>query len=283
MYSFLFWNLYGRAKDNDGSRASRLAESLGLLAAAHQLDVLIFAECGIDSVRIEEALNASGAGPYYRVPGRSKRIALYSRLPGRPWRDDFYDPLKDRLAIQELRIGHAPTVLLVGVHFYDRQTIATEAGRALVSTEMVADIRKTEAAVGHERTILVGDLNMNPYEAGVVGTQALHAVMSRELARSIGRIRHRASVGCFYNPMWGLFGDGSLSPPGSYFYPNATDPHNHFWNLYDQVLVRPDIMDALKDVRVLDTDGTSNLITKRGRPRKATFSDHLPILFRLTI
>ena len=43
-------------------------------------------------------------------------------------------------------------------------------------------IAKQEDLVGHKRTILLGDLNVNPFEVGMVGTGGLHAVMSRNVA-----------------------------------------------------------------------------------------------------
>jgi hypothetical protein len=42
-------------------------------------------------------------------------------------------------------------------------------------------------------------------------------------------------------------------------------------------------MDSLTELRILDGDGQASLLTERGRPRSATASDHLPILFRLDL
>jgi hypothetical protein len=53
--------------------------------------------------------------------------------------------------------------------------------------------------------------------------------------------------------------------------------------MFDQVLLRPSLMDSLAELRILDSDGQGPLVTERGRPRSSTASDHLPILFRLDL
>jgi endonuclease/exonuclease/phosphatase family metal-dependent hydrolase len=147
----------------------------------------------------------------------------------------------------------------------------------------VDDLRRTETSVNHERTVLVGDLNMHPYEDGVVGADALHALLTEELAVRVPRLTARAGTPCFYNPMWGLLGDRTTGPPGTHYWDNTDEPTNHFWCMYDQVLLRPGLMRRLVQVLVLEDDGLERLVSRDGRPRTATFSDHLPLLFELNI
>jgi hypothetical protein len=79
--------------------------------------------------------------------------------------------------------------------------------------------------------------------------------------------------------MWGCFGDRTPGPPGTHFHPT---PDGTYWHLFDQVLLRPSLMDALAEVRILDGDGQEPLVSKNGRP-SAAISDHLPIFFRLDL
>ena len=51
--------------------------------------------------------------------------------------------------------------------------------------------------------------------------------------------------------------------------------------MYDQVLLRPEIMDSLRHVEILSDDGIRPLVTPRGRPRRNEASDHLPLYFEL--
>lgn len=76
-------------------------------------------------------------------------------------------------------------------------------------------------------------------------------------------------------------GDRSPGPPGSYFRGHGGHVE-YFWHLFDQVLVRPELMDALTDVRILDACAGRALVRPSGRPDKRV-SDHLPLLFRLDL
>lgn len=80
--------------------------------------------------------------------------------------------------------------------------------------------------------------------------------------------------------MWGLFGDRTPGPAGTYYYDNST-PVTYFWNVFDQVLLRPDLMHRLDALDVLSNDGDGSLLTPHGRPDRARGSDHLPLFFRL--
>ena len=162
--------------------------------------------------------------------------------------------------------------------------LPTSEGRLSVAEDLAYSIRTLEDDKEHRRTIAVGDFNMNPFEPGLIAAKGFHGLMTKRLALTVNhRLSSRAAYPCFYNPMWQFFGDGSLGPAGTYFFGSTTDPTNHFWNIYDQVLVRPDLIDNLKGLQILDSDGQEKLITQEGRPRKQTFTDHLPIYFQLDL
>jgi hypothetical protein len=138
-------------------------------------------------------------------------------------------------------------------------------------------IARLEKQIGHSRTIVIGDFNMNPFEAGLVSSEGFHATMARSIAGRksrtvLGEVRH-----FFYNPMWSLLGDCSPGPPGTYFYPSSP-PLAFLWNTYDQVLLRPDLANFFEpgDVRVIDSAGSQSLLTSAGIPNRAV-SDHLPL------
>jgi hypothetical protein len=121
---------------------------------------------------------------------------------------------------------------------------------------------------------------MNPFDDGVVSGHGFHAVMTKAKALEGHRSVDGAPSPFFYNPMWGFFGDRTDGPPGSYYF-SSSEPVNHFWNIYDQVLVRPDLIERLGELRILVHDGLEPLVTKNGLPNKNSCSDHLPVMFRL--
>lgn len=83
--------------------------------------------------------------------------------------------------------------------------------------------------------------------------------------------------------MWGLFGDRTPGPPGSYYWKASAVLHNTCWSIPDQVLVRPGLIDRLRDVLVLSEDGTHPLTDDRGIPHGDHLSDRLPVMFRLDL
>lgn len=85
----------------------------------------------------------------------------------------------------------------------------------------------------------------------------------------------------FYNPSWRLFTNGSLTPSGTYWYGESSHAAQ-FWHVFDQVLIRPSLIDAFEESRfgIVSLAGKRSLLrTGTGRPAA---SDHLPIRFALS-
>ena len=74
-------------------------------------------------------------------------------------------------------------IILAVTHFQSKYNFDNES-QALECASLSDYIKLYEEEIGHKRTILVGDLNMNPFESGVVGAKGLHAVMAKSIARS---------------------------------------------------------------------------------------------------
>jgi len=259
-----------------------LRASIANLAIFRQIDVFCLAEYAFADADLLGTLNGAGTGNYYPVPSQNRRIRLFCRLPNAQWKDRFHNQLSDRMTAHTLRVGGSAGILLICVHGHDRKSVADEKDRADHAQDLAANIRLVEKDVGHQRTVACGDFNMNPYEQGMVGARCFHAFLSQNLTRTIHKLGRRAQYPCFYNPMWSCFGDRPSRPPGSYYRSDSLSATNHFWQVLDQVIVRPELMDQLPHLAILGDDGQQSLVAKTGRPRKATFSDHLPLFFELT-
>jgi hypothetical protein len=125
---------------------------------------------------------------------------------------------------------------------------------------------------------------MNPFEKGLVTANGLNAVSSRQVASRGSRKVLSRQYPFFFNPMWGHFGDRPGHPPGSYYYERA-EMVNYYWNVFDQVMVRPDIMDRCdgEGVKILTKAGDASLLRDDGIPNSKDFSDHLPLLFEIEL
>jgi len=279
--SFLFWNLRGGDSDT-------LQRCIGRLAQIGT-NVFIFAECQIPRETMVRVLNGgSTSGLHRAVPCINNRLHFYSNLPLISWFDRSLSDGDGRFIAQELTVEGIGNILIFAAHFRSATNL-NENARAIFVRGAARDIVKIERDAGHERSLLVGDLNLNPFDSGLTDTDALHAVMTKELAVSARTHSIRKEFSLFYNPMWAYFGDHRLAgtaeklsrPGGTYFYPNTGDPANTFWKVYDQLLLRPSIMNCLRNLEILTSVGADSLVTPSGRPRSDKISDHLPLFFEL--
>lgn len=70
-------------------------------------------------------------------------------------------------------------------------------------------------------------------------------------------------------------------PPGTYYY-KGNKEKNEFWNIFDQVIVRPRLRSNFvdKELKIITKTQTVSLVTQNQHPNKE-ISDHLPIVFQL--
>lgn len=269
MMTFLFWNV------NKNPVQRKLAE----LAEENEIDVIILAECDIKETDLLYELN-SRSDSQYSLPARRARIThIYTRFPTE-WLTPLADP--HRMSIQHLEnpIINAK-LLVVAVHLPSRRH-QTDNALSQLAPRWRSAIEEAEKKVGHTNTVVVGDLNMDPFHPGVVSSEGFHGTMDKRIANRKTRKVLEEDRHFFYNPMWSLLGDESDGPPGTYYYNASSEPENYFWHMYDQVLLRPNLIPffPVKELRILTHAGSDSLISNNGRPDAVNTSDHLPILFK---
>jgi hypothetical protein len=209
------------------------------------------------------------------------RFQIFTKFPSE-FLKPFHD--EDRMTIRRLDVPAKDEILLTAIHFPSKLALS-DADQAFESTRYAETIAVREREAGHARTVVIGDINMNPFEFGMVGARGFNAVMTRTLAEGRTRRVQGEDYPFFYNPMWGRFGDTTRGPGGSYYYDNSGRHDNHYWNVFDQVLLRPDLLPFFShnDLDILTHDGEHSLLDGRGRPNAETASDHLPLVFRLSL
>jgi len=105
--------------------------------------------------------------------------------------------------------------------------------------------------------------------------------MSKQVAQRKTRRVSGRDFDLFYNPMWSHFGDAGNRPSGTFYYEKA-EHVNYFWHIFDQVLLRPDLIGGFADdLKILTMAGNIPLVDRNGRPDRKNASDHLPILLGL--
>jgi hypothetical protein len=265
---FLFWNI------NRKPIAGVVAE----LAVIPKADVVILVECATARSSLLAALNA-GPGQGFRLStGISRGVTILTRFSR-----EFLRPVfeSDHVSIGRLALPARSEVLVAAVHLPSKLYWSGDS-QAFECVELARRITEAEDRAGHQRTALVGDMNMNPFEPGLVSTVGLNAVMSRRIAERATRTVQGRAYRLFYNPMWGHLGDTESDTAGSYFYDTA-EHLNYFWNVFDQVLLRPELAKRFDSdqLSIVKSVGARSLVRPDGRPDATLYSDHLPIVFGL--
>lgn len=170
---------------------------------------------------------------------------------------------------------------LTALHLVDKRSFTAESqneAASLVAEQLV----QVEARHQVDRHVVIGDFDMNPFETGMIKANGFHGTMSSEVAERRSRTVQLREYPYFYNPTWSLFGDLNKDVAGTYYYQHA-EHICYEWNVFDQVLVRPSMVDNFvkSSLEIVQNDGVTSLLTKRKTPDKATYSDHLPLFFAL--
>lgn len=170
--------------------------------------------------------------------------------------------------------------LLFGIHLPSKLR-RTNQDQYSVATKTRREIEKKEEELNIYSTIVIGDFNMNPFEDGMASSDGFHGVMNKEIALKYNRTVNEEKRNFFYNPMWHFMGNQDNDIMGTYYY-NNNGIINYYWNTFDQVLIRPNLIDEfqIENIKIIHTVNGKSLM-KNNIPFKKEYSDHLPILFKV--
>ncbi len=260
----LFWNLGGNAP----------LESIGRIVDSWSVDVAAFAETPFRDDVLGRKLTRCGLA---RFASLCERLVICVR----PEVALSEARSAERHSVVAVERPAGPEMLLAFAHLRSRLH-SSAYDRATWCRQLADHIREAEAAWQTDRTALLGDLNLDPFEDVVVAADGLHGVMTRERAGKQARTVDGREWPFFDNPMWSRMGDASPGPAGTYHYARGSY-ECRFWHTFDQVLLRPTLLQAFADddLAVLTDDGVQSLVTPRGYPRKGSVSDHLPLVLRI--
>jgi len=267
MTSILFWNINKKP----------LLEEIVYLCHDHEIDILVLAECELSDVSILQAININSNKEYIAPYNLVSNLSLFYR-----YSTQSIIPVKDdrRTAIRSISPANSDDFTLVALHIPSKLRMSDQ-DQGFHCVRVAQLIEEVEAKVEHDRTIVIGDFNMNPFETGIVSADGFHAVMDRNIASKVSRKVQGKECKYFYNPMWRLMGDDMNGSLGTYYYRGGYI--SYFWNTFDQVLLRPSLLKYFKseDVSIISEVGNKKLL-KNNQINKS-FSDHLPIMIKLSI
>jgi hypothetical protein len=268
MAIFGFWNIDSlRNLQTDERELPRLAADFAL---ERSLDVLFLIECGIT---YESLMAAFKMGPTYYPISCGERFKVLARFDPKFMQRLPLPVPNNRFDIWHIILPLQEEVLICVVHGLDKRN-NSPAKQELFLQQVVAGLSYLENKVGHDRSIVLGDFNANPFESPVAGALGMNAVISRSIAQSDPRRMLNKSYPYFYNPMWNLYGDEPRSSAPATYYYRGSDAHELYWHMLDQVLIRPSLLNRF-DFSALDivtaVRGTE-LTSATGTPDRTRFS-----------
>lgn len=260
---YLFWNTHKNEQINP---------VLCDLIVENGISVVVLAEYSADINDLIELLRSCGVSMQQIPTVGCDRIHMLGKVGLR------IEPQlqTDRSSVQVID----DNTILCGVHL-NSQIYSDNAERREIDIEqIVGDLLKLEGKLDTKNTIIVGDFNINPYDKTCVSARYFHGIPIFEDAMRETRTVAGREFHMFYNPMWNFLGD-FREPYGTYYHSSA-DTVNPYWNVYDQVIIRPALRKRFVDdnLRIITGTTTVSLLDKNKHP-DCTISDHLPITFEI--
>lgn len=261
---FLFWNTH-RNKDINSILCDLIIEN--------KISIAILAEYVADMQDLIMHLNINGVSMRKIMTTGCERIQMLGSI------GIYIEPKKqtDHSSIQFVD----KNIILCGVHLNSQIYSDNIERREIEIENIVHDILLIENELETKNTIVVGDFNINPYDKSCVSARCFHGIPIYEEAIRESRTIEKKEYHMFYNPMWNFLGD--FTEPFGTYYHSSSDTVNPYWNIYDQVIIRPTLRKRFVDENLKIIIKTSNfsLLDKKKHPDCA-ISDHLPITFEIT-
>lgn len=274
--NFLFWNLKGNSK-----KSNNLTNEIVDLVREHEIDILLLTELNqkyqrelIERLFMDLRMIA--------IPTNSK-INLFTKLPNNALKPIQRQIFQDARIISFKILYNGFEVNLIATHFLSRYPFKERGDIDTYAGFFKDVINEIENSTENEKTIIVGDFNMNPFDEGMINITRLHAVMDKNIALKMHRsyLNHYKKYKYLYNPMWSFFGDLSKGKvAGTYYFDNKRSSEQ-YWHIYDQVLMTPELIPYFDESFLDIIIGTSKKsFLKNNVINNNEFSDHLPIKFK---
>lgn len=267
--NFMFWNIH---KNEDAFPF--IAEAI----RQYEVDIFVLAEMP-DNINYRLQAQIPDGYDFQELSTDKAKVRFVHS--SRVFMSVIGDVPLGRGTMLSVRVDGADPFNLVGCHLFDPINNDPRDNYNF-ARDFSIFIRKNEVLLDNHKTIVIGDFNMNPFEDGMAAAYGFNAVMDKQIALRGCRTHKEVEYPFFFNPMWFFLGHPT--------HVNGTIYHNdgkgvvYYWNIYDQVLIRPQLIGDFNhdDLKIVTQIGDANLLTKNHIVNKEV-SDHLPLFLTLKI
>lgn len=265
----LFWNL--KKKD--------LSQVVFNLVEENCIDILALVD--MDSIYNDRLLHCLNKNDNLWVQSAIKpegNIAAYAK------KDISIIPFEENKHYSVYKIKTSSNLLLLTVLHFPSAMYQDEGRRSAFAQNINQQlVRLEEEAFDNNeyKSIVIGDFNLQPFSFGVSDALAFNATMSKEKAKKINRKMDGIDCYYYYNPTRKLYA-GKNEAQGSYYCDNDQQGKSMFWYMFDEVLIRPALINAFNDdyFSIVTTQNGEKMANSNGIYGNI-FSDHLPIKFEI--
>jgi len=187
------------------------------------------------------------------------------------------DLLNSRVSVFQLILpleeGVEERILLLASHFPSKLS-RSEHGQMEFVISLHNSIKRLEDDLSPASVIIIGDLNLEPFERSIYIKSSLFSTRSKK-EYDCASTFYEDIVDKYYNPFWTLLGDKNNEVYGTYIYQKT-------WRLFDQALLKGAIVERVnkKKVEIIDKIKMEKLVDLDAF--KIKHSDHLPISLELS-
>ena len=178
---FIFWNIHKAA----------IHDRVAQLVIDRDIDVVVLAEARDQIPHISSSLSSLSKTSFYTFDSIGcERINIIAKFPPNMASICYETP---NFTILHFSLPGLDSFLLVAVHLPSKiwSNPMDQAGHCEDLAEIIVE---EENRIGHTRTMLLGDINQNPFEEGVISAKGLHAVMSINIAKKETRKFYKKKI-----------------------------------------------------------------------------------------
>lgn len=170
-------------------------------------------------------------------------------------------------------------ITIISVHFPSQMFHHQEALR-----DYIRKFRnRIDSDVGNSNEksiIIIGDVNVNPYEPAMINFDGFMATNSTNARKKISTIDIEYSREPYYNPTWRLYANSVF--PGTKKFPRPSGSSFDIieFHFLDQVLLSNKFKDSIIEDKIEIITSTKNFKLLNEKYNKIKYSDHLPLFYQ---